>query len=80
MYHNNIEITLDHKQMEHFDIKAGSVVFVADKGIQVPIRGPKLFIYLVPPLIFVAFQVLHSPMYSFICAHVLGDHRYLKQS
>lgn len=54
-------------------------IFVADKGIQVPIRGAKLLLYSMPPLIFLVLRCFHCSSYNFICSSVLGDHEYLDQ-
>lgn len=63
LYHNDIELTLDHKNLEHYDIRALSTIYVGDAGYQIPMRIAKVMTYSVPIILFYFFSNGHEGMY-----------------
>lgn len=56
------------------------IIYVKDKGLQIPIRLAKFCIYAGPPSMFWLLMNFHEDVYIFLCTHLLDDQVYLKNS
>ena len=52
-----MKLELDHKSLNHYDIKPGATIHMQDDGYQVPLILGKLAVYSGPPFIFYMYSV-----------------------